>query len=242
MKRKNNQNKMLAATLALLLVGASLLIAAASSASRRSKSELESEVPASSAEKHLPLESILENITQVPKETESADESESEQPESEPTALTVDEISFSSPLDGNVIVSCSLTAPVYSLTMNDYRTHCGVDISASLGDTVLCCADGTVSRIWDDPMMGKSVSVNHGSDVESIYKNLSPELAEGLVEGCSLKAGQAIGTVGESALIECEEECHLHLELKVSGNYVDPAEYIALKLANEVYEDISDMQ
>lgn len=243
MKRKNNQNKMVSAALALLLVGASLLIAGASSASRRAKAELEAE--STTDEGRLPFETAFAKVTPGATESDSAPEeafegTDTESGDSEEAALTVEDIIFTSPLGGSVISACSLSTPVYSLTMNDYRTHSGVDISASLGDAVLCCADGTVTKIWDDPMMGTSVSVSHGAGLESVYKNLAPTLAEGIVEGASLSAGQAIGSVGESALIECEEEGHLHLELKLDGQHVDPAEYIKLASANEVYEDISD--
>lgn len=239
MKKERKPNKPLTAALALLLIASSILIAGASSASRRTSKEVESESVSSTKENRLPLESMIEKLTGTAAET-TVPESESVDTESEEASISIENIVFITPVSGAVISPCSLTAPVYSLTMNDYRTHCGIDISASVGESVSCCADGVIKKIENDPMMGMSVTVDHGGDVESVYRNLSPELAEGIVEGCTLSAGDVIGAVGESALVECEEECHLHLELKVGGQNVDPAEYIALSSVSEVYEDEID--
>ena len=239
--RKNRQNRILYSCLVLLLVGASLLIAVASTASRRAKPQ--AEATESEQTEKLPLETIFDKLTEkdtenLPEEnTAVTDEASSTVAESEPASLTVDDIRFSLPVSGAVLVPASLTAPVYSITMEDYRTHNGVDLAASVGDSVFSCADGVVKKIWDDPMMGKSVSIDHGAGVESVYKNLAAELAEGISIGTAVTGGQAIGCVGESALIECEEESHLHFELTVDGKLVDPAEYIKMTSISDIYED-----
>jgi murein DD-endopeptidase MepM/ murein hydrolase activator NlpD len=44
--------------------------------------------------------------------------------------------------------------------------------------------------------------------------------------GAPVKAGDTIGTVGESAMVEVMEEPHLHLEMTVNGLAVDPTEYL----------------
>lgn len=239
--RKNSQNRVLYSCLILMLVGASILIAVASTSAKRTKPQ--AEVTESKTEEKLPLETIFDRLTEketekLPEESSAATEKESvTEAESEPASLTVDDIEFSMPVSGAVLVPASLTAPVYSITMEDYRTHSGVDIKASIGDSVVSCADGIVKKIWDDPMMGKSVSIDHGAGVESVYKNLADELATNIAVGAAVTAGQAIGCVGESALVECEEESHLHFELTVNGELVDPAKYIEMASINGVYED-----
>ena len=70
-------------------------------------------------------------------------------------------------------------------------------------------------------------TVDHGNGVVSIYKNLSKELAEGITQGAKVTAGQKLGTVGESALIESAEEPHLHFEMTYEGESVDPLTYIS---------------
>ncbi|MBE6663814.1 MAG: M23 family metallopeptidase [Ruminococcaceae bacterium] len=132
---------------------------------------------------------------------------------------------FSLPVSGNISMDFSDSVPVFSQTMNDYRTHLGVDLSANLGDEVLAVADGVVTNVWDDPFMGKCVSIEHSGNAVSIYKNLDPEVNDGIIIGASVKSGDIIGAVGESAMNEIAEEPHLHYELKVNGTHVDPKKH-----------------
>ncbi len=129
---------------------------------------------------------------------------------------------FVLPVTGDISIDFSDTVPVFSQTMNDYRTHLGVDISASLGSDVIAVADGTVTNVWDDPFMGTCVSIEHSGNAVSIYKNLDPVVKDGIIIGASVKSGDVIGAIGESAMNEIAEEPHLHYELKVDNKHVDP--------------------
>ena len=60
----------------------------------------------------------------------------------------------------------------------------------------------------------------------STYKNLAPDIPEGIAEGVSVSAGQTIAAAGESALAEIAEDSHVHYELAIDGISVDPAKYI----------------
>ena len=129
---------------------------------------------------------------------------------------------FVLPVVGDISVDFSDTVPVFSQTMNDYRTHLGVDIGASLGSDVVAVADGTVTNVWEDPFMGTCVSIEHSGNALSIYKNLDPSVKDGIIIGASVKSGDVIGAIGESAMNEIAEEPHLHYELKVDNKHVDP--------------------
>lgn len=136
---------------------------------------------------------------------------------------------FVLPVSGEIQMDFSDTVHVFSPTMNDYRTHLGVDIAASLGTDVLAVADGTVTNVWNDPFMGTCVSIEHSGNAISIYKNLDPVVKEGIVIGTSVKSGDVIGAVGESAMNEIAEEPHLHYELKVDNKHVDPKAFFKFK-------------
>ena len=129
---------------------------------------------------------------------------------------------FSLPVSGEIMIDFSDSVPVFSQTMNDYRTHLGVDISAELGTPVLAVADGTVTNVWVDPFMGTCVSIEHSGNAVSFYKNLDEEVASGIVIGSTVKSGDVIGAVGETAMNEIAQEPHLHYELKVDGKHIDP--------------------
>ena len=114
---------------------------------------------------------------------------------------------------------------VYSSTMGDYRVHTGIDIITEEGAPVYAAADGTVSQIWDDPLMGKSIAISHSGECYTVYKNLSEEIVSGIEEGASVKCGQLIASVGNTAMIELAEEPHLHFEVTVGGESSDPLEH-----------------
>ncbi len=135
---------------------------------------------------------------------------------------------FSMPVGGDIAIDYSDSVPVFSQTMNDYRTHLGVDISAQLGTPVSAVADGVVTNVWNDPFMGTSVSIEHSGNAVSIYKNLAPEISEGIVIGASVKQGGTTGAVAESALNDLAEEPHLHYEMKINGKHIDPKEHLPI--------------
>ena len=134
---------------------------------------------------------------------------------------------YLAPATGVVVKHHDDSLPVYSVTMNDWRVHEGIDIATSEGADVLATARGTVSLIWSDPLMGECISIDHGNGVTSTYKNLSKEMAEGITEGAKVTAGQKLGTVGGTAMIESADSAHLHFEMEYNGEKVDPVTYIS---------------
>jgi len=133
---------------------------------------------------------------------------------------------------------------VFSDTMKDYRVHLGIDIGTIAGANVSAMADGTVAQVWEDVSMGQCVAIAHGGDAYTIYKNLSATLPEYIKTGVAVKAGDVIGTVGESAMTEVADAPHLHLEMTVGGLQVDPTDYLdedAMATLNEDtnFEDAS---
>lgn len=148
---------------------------------------------------------------------------------------------FCAPTSGVLAKSHDSEKQVFSSTMNDYRVHLGLDIETALNAPVYAAADGKVAEIWEDPLMGQCVALQHGGDAVSIYKNLAAEIAEGLEAGSEVEAGQVIAYVGESAMTELADEPHLHFELTVAGLQVDPLDYLdegALEaMSNAAFEE-----
>ena len=132
-----------------------------------------------------------------------------------------------SPVAGNVNKKHDLSVLVQSITMGDWRVHSGIDIAAALGSNVRAAADGTVEKIWEDPLMGTCISITHSGELTTVYQNLHETVATGIVPGATVKAGDTIGAIGETALIECAEEPHLHFEVLLKNEKVDPLDYIS---------------
>ena len=145
---------------------------------------------------------------------------------------------FVIPVVGSVSKEYEIDIPVYSLTMNDYRAHAGVDISAEIGSDVVASSSGIVAKIWNDPMMGNSIKIDHGDNIYTTYQNLAPESTGSLAVGDRVEMGQTIGAIGESALIEIAEAPHVHVEMTVDGKYVNPIEYMSVSRNEaDIYED-----
>ncbi len=147
---------------------------------------------------------------------------------SQNTGAEPEEFSLSLPVSkGNVGKEHDATLQVWSATMGDYRVHLGIDIMTEENAPVYAAADGTVSKIWDDALMGRCVAVSHDGKMFTIYKNLAETLGDEITEGAKVTSGQQIGQVGESAIAELADEPHLHLEMTVNGLAVDPLDYFS---------------
>lgn len=144
---------------------------------------------------------------------------------------------FALPVSGSLSKRHSADVQVFSKTMQDYRVHLGIDINTAENAPVYAAADGIVSQIWEDPMMGWCVALTHTGDCVTVYKNLAKDLAEGITTGAGVKCGQLLGKVGDGAVMEVAEEPHLHMEVTVNNLQVDPMEYFSKAAAAALTED-----
>ena len=99
-----------------------------------------------------------------------------------------------------------------------------IDIKADKTSVVKAAAGGTVSAIKNDPRYGLTVIISHDDGYQTVYSNLLT--AEFVVKGEKVESGQTIGTVGNSASFEIEDEYHLHFELLKDNEYLNPVNYI----------------
>ena len=144
-----------------------------------------------------------------------------------PVGGEAEEFELALPVVGVISKGHDATIQVWSETMGAYKVHLGLDITTEAGAPVLAAADGTVSKIWDDALMGKCIALDHGDGIFTFYKNLDPVLTAGVEKGKEVKCGQQLGKVGESAIAELADEPHLHIEMTVGGIAVDPADYLS---------------
>ena len=128
------------------------------------------------------------------------------------------------PIQGEVLTAFSVDQLLYNETLDDWRTHDGVDIAAAEGDAVLAACAGTVSSITDDPLMGTTVVIQHSGGYETTYANLQAEPA--VETGDTVSAGQTIGTVGTTAAAEAAQGAHLHFSVAKDGEAVDPGAFL----------------
>ena len=134
---------------------------------------------------------------------------------------------FISPVVGQVVLSHDLSMPVYSTTLDEWRVHAGIDISTEDGAPVYASEAGTVSRVYNDPLLGFTVEITHKGNFKTRYSNLDAK-DTGLVSvGDTVESGQRIGSVGDSSVSELAEEPHLHFEMLFNGVKVNPLDYLS---------------
>ncbi|MBP3604981.1 MAG: M23 family metallopeptidase [Clostridia bacterium] len=135
-------------------------------------------------------------------------------------------LTFTLPVSGEIMTAHSLTVPVYSETLGEWRFHTGVDIATEVAAPVYAAARGEVSAIYSDPMLGKTVEITHENGIVTKYSNLNATLAEGIEVGTALASGALLGVVGDTAVSEVGKEAHLHFGMSVNGASVNPMDYI----------------
>jgi murein DD-endopeptidase MepM/ murein hydrolase activator NlpD len=129
-----------------------------------------------------------------------------------------------SPLSGQVVAAFSVDELAYNATLDDWRTHDGVDIAAAAGTNVLAASAGTVLSVSSDDLLGTTVVLGHSGGYQTTYANLQARPT--VSQGDKVSAGQVIGAVGTTALTESAEGPHLHFSVCKDGDAVNPEEYL----------------
>ena len=128
------------------------------------------------------------------------------------------------PVHGDVLMAFSMEELMYNPTLEDWRTHDGVDIAAASGTTVLAACNGCVLAVEDDALMGTTVILEHDGGYQTTYANLQSNPP--VVAGDFVSAGQIIGAVGSSAAAESAQAPHLHFAVTKDGEAVNPHEFL----------------
>jgi murein DD-endopeptidase MepM/ murein hydrolase activator NlpD len=100
------------------------------------------------------------------------------------------------------------------------RMHTGVDISAPSGANLVAVGAGVVVSAGVSGGYGNCVMIDHGDGLVSVYAHMSRISVK---KGQRLGTGQSIGAVGSTGL---STGPHLHFEIRVNGNPVNPLNYI----------------
>ena len=98
--------------------------------------------------------------------------------------------------------------------------HSGLDIAASSGTPIRSCRSGTVVIAGWQGGYGNAVVIDHGGGMATLYGHQS-QIAVSVGE--KVLAGEVIGYVGSTGN---STGPHLHFEVRISGNPVDPTPYI----------------
>jgi murein DD-endopeptidase MepM/ murein hydrolase activator NlpD len=98
------------------------------------------------------------------------------------------------------------------------KMHTGVDWAAPRGTPIIAAGSGVIEKAGWAGGYGRQTIIRHANGYESSYNHQSG-IARGIAPGARVRQGQIIGYVGATGLATGN---HLHYELLVNGNKVDP--------------------
>lgn len=99
--------------------------------------------------------------------------------------------------------------------------HKGVDMAGPIGTPIYATADGIVGRAQWVGGYGKYVELNHGGEIQTRYGHMSQILVE---PNQRVTKGQVIGLMGSTGR---STGSHLHYEVRIAGNSVNPMPFIS---------------
>ena len=111
---------------------------------------------------------------------------------------------------------------------NSYIQNSGVDYIFEDSFDVVSIYDGTVIKVEDNDIVGKTVEIKHGNNIISVYQSLSEVNVK---QGDTITLGTKIGKSGNSK-INKDLGNHLHLEIYVNGQLVNPEDCYNKKLTD----------
>jgi murein DD-endopeptidase MepM/ murein hydrolase activator NlpD len=100
------------------------------------------------------------------------------------------------------------------------RNHKGVDLAQPSGTPVYATADGIVSRAEPFSTYGNYIQIEHGGELQTRFGHLS---GFAVFAGEQVHKGQLIGYVGSTGR---STGPHLHYEVRIAGEAVDPRPYM----------------
>ena len=122
--------------------------------------------------------------------------------------------------------------PVYKVK----KMHNGIDFAASIGTPIYATADGTIAKV--DVRFsgyGKMVEIDHGFGYRTRYAHMHDFAVK---KGQNVKRGDLIGYVGNTGLSTAP---HLHYEVFINDQRVDPVHYFFNDLTAAEYERILEL-
>jgi murein DD-endopeptidase MepM/ murein hydrolase activator NlpD len=173
----------------------------------------EEKAPAAPAKSAAPVKDAAPAKGATPAKPDSSEKAQNEQ--------------FIMPVMGGVSFAFAQDKLVYSKTLEEWRTHSGIDLAAERGTPVKAVSKGVVTDIKNDPRFGITVVIDHENGLKTVYSNLASD--DMVSPNQKVSQGDIIGAVGNTAAFESAEQPHLHFEVLKDDKAVNPEDYLPIK-------------
>ena len=123
------------------------------------------------------------------------------------------------PIVGDVLINYSMDKTIYFPTLEQYKYNPAIVISAAQGENIAAAADGRVTSVGYDPVIGNTVVMDLGNGYELTYGQLDNIIVS---EGSYVSVGDNIGTVASPTKYYSLEGTNVYFMLTKDGQPVNP--------------------
>ena len=138
-------------------------------------------------------------------------------PDNGATPESGNESGFLRPVDG--VITCEFGPRINPVTF-EAGFHNGIDYAGNTGEAIRATKSGVVEYSGWIEGYGYTIILNHGDGIKSLYAHSSQLIVS---VGNSVQQGETVALIGSTGM---STGPHLHFEIRVNGQPVDPFGYI----------------
>lgn len=112
------------------------------------------------------------------------------------------------------------------------RMHHGIDLRADIGTNVYATGDGVVKFAGRRGTYGNLLEIDHGNGYVTRYAHLSG-FADGIRPGTRVNRGDLVALSGDTGVTQGP---HLHYEVRLNGESLDPLNYLFADITPDEYQ------
>ncbi|MCM1154511.1 MAG: M23 family metallopeptidase [Roseburia sp.] len=123
------------------------------------------------------------------------------------------------PIVGDILINYSMDKTIYFPTLQQYKYHPAIVISATEGENISAAADARVISVSYDTQLGNTVVMDLGNQYELTYGQLANITVS---EGSYVAKGDIIGSVASPTKYYSTEGANVYFKLTKAGEPVNP--------------------
>lgn len=123
------------------------------------------------------------------------------------------------PIVGDVLINYSMDKTIYFPTLEQYKYNPAIVIAATQGASISAAANGRVTTVGYDPVIGNMVVMDLGNGYELTYGQLENITVS---EGSYVSVGDGIGTVASPTKYYSLEGTNVYFKLTKDGEPINP--------------------
>lgn len=166
-----------------------------------------------------PQEGMFDETVDTARSNEAPETEEAISTTVQPTLDFKEEDGLVWPIVGDVLINYSMDQTIYFPTLQQYKYNPAIVIAAQQGENITAAADGRVTFVGYDPMIGNTVVMDLGNGYELTYGQLENITVS---EGSYVSVGDGIGTVASPTKYYSIEGTNVYFKLTKDGEPVNP--------------------